>query len=1262
MTAPPDTELEVRAVASSTETLTVDGAVDIAERAGAPDGPLDDTLRSAPSIPPGTVLGGRYRLDEGVGSGGGGVVYRALDLESGASVAVKLLRPDRVADARARLRFQREVRAISRLAHPGCLRVLDHGAAAGQIYMVTEFMPGGDLRRLAGEPPARLLPVLVALARSLAYVHGRRIVHRDLKPSNVLLTADDPPQPRLADFGIAAVESEPVEWATTTGHTLRGTVDFMAPEQVRCERADPRTDLYAFGCLIFSLFAGRPPFEGPGYTRLIARLEQPAPPLSDAAAVPPGLDAITARLLQRDPDERYQSALDLAADLAELTGESSAATAPMPPIGAVLFDPGVVGREHELAQICGRVADTPTPLAVIGPAGVGKSGLMRAVVRRLAPSRRVVTVSAAAITDPFAPIPAIERALAIEADAATSDGGRDTEAWTAALARRVEQLAAALTAAAAVRELTLIVEDLHLVGPGGAALFGDLLEALAGRGPTVVLTLRPTGALVLDGLAARVPIDRQHLTPLDGPRTARLVGGMLGLDPDRLPAGLAEWLVRSARGVPLLVRSDVRRLAELEHLRRVRDGWRFDPPDADSDILPAALLRSRLALPSPATRALLGRAAVCGEAFDSALVARAFGLGEAEVLDGLDEALRAGIVQPTALEDRELDRWRFGHSELWAVVYDAIEPERRAQMHRRVADALEADGASPAALAWHRVRGPDRAAACAASLKAAEHALHGYAFASAERHLLDARSRLDALPHAQRRPAQAHAAERLADARMALGRPDEAVELLAELSRADGQPRLDRARRTRKLGLARMRLGDPARGVDDLEDALTLLGDARPTRLRGWLRLVGDTLIALAQPLWRRRGRPDPLLRERALCHRELAISYRWIEGERCAMHAVRMVRLAEALGDVALRVDGRAHLATGLAFLGLPGLAARLERTARSLAVTDRDLFGESWVEVLSGVIDTVARADEPRARAHFERAIELAEAVGDRFLLDFVRTSKGWCVALLSHLDEAVADFDMAGVGADEVGRESVKSDASAGRMLIDITCGRVEQARAIALAARRPEVARSMPALMALADEGLGSIALQAGRYREAIRHFEEARRQYRARHLDRMWGWLVEVQLIEALLLLVDAEGLCAVPDLVPRLRRLSRSTSSRLGALKLFAGVPALLQGVVAARRGRRRAALRAFARAERVRPGPRTGYLDSWMRLRIALERHRLGAAGHDLDAALDAVEAIYRDLGAVGMLPMLDRIRRGPGLDAALSGPETPPDRSPAP
>jgi serine/threonine protein kinase len=268
----------------------------------------------APAGPTGAFLGHTvdgWHIEQSLGSGGHGEVYRARDA-GGAVVAIKFLRRR---DEAAERRFRREFLAVQRLEHPGCVKVFAEGVHAGTRYIVMEYVAGGDLERLIGAPDDLLIGVLLQICETLAYVHSRGVVHRDLKPANVLLAPGESFVPRLADFGIAKIFDENLSALSLQGR-LVGTIDYLAPEQVHEEPVGPASDLYSLGCMMHVLWAGSPPFDGDGLSRLSARLSRDAPRLAERAPrVPEAIDRLVARLLRREPEERPGSAAEVAAAL-----------------------------------------------------------------------------------------------------------------------------------------------------------------------------------------------------------------------------------------------------------------------------------------------------------------------------------------------------------------------------------------------------------------------------------------------------------------------------------------------------------------------------------------------------------------------------------------------------------------------------------------------------------------------------------------------------------------------------------------------------------------------------------------------------------------------------------------------------------------------------------------------------------------------------------------------------------------------------------
>ena len=272
---------------------------------------------------------GHYRILEKIGAGGMGEVYRARDERLGREVAVKVLPPSLVPDESVRKRLRKEAQALSKLNHPNIEILFELGSKDGAEFLVVEYVPGVTLSdRLAQGPmPEREIARLgVQLANGLAAAHSQGIVHCDLKPSNLRTTPDG--RLKILDFGIAKslrVTRESSKYDVTTESTagdqgVAGTLPYMAPEQLRSEPADARSDLYSAGAVLYEMATGQRAFRDGLPARLTdAILHLPAvPPRAVNARISPELERIILKCLQKEPENRYQSAAELEVDLRQL--------------------------------------------------------------------------------------------------------------------------------------------------------------------------------------------------------------------------------------------------------------------------------------------------------------------------------------------------------------------------------------------------------------------------------------------------------------------------------------------------------------------------------------------------------------------------------------------------------------------------------------------------------------------------------------------------------------------------------------------------------------------------------------------------------------------------------------------------------------------------------------------------------------------------------------------------------------------------------
>jgi serine/threonine protein kinase len=277
-------------------------------------------------LEPGKTLG-PYKVIEKAGAGGMGEIFKATDTRLDRTVAIKVLPPTVAANADLRQRFEREAKTISSLNHPNICTLYDVGHEEGLDYLVMEYIEGETLSERIKRGPMsvdEILQIAGQIADALDKAHAQRLIHRDLKPANVMLTANGA---KLLDFGLAKIQihdghvdgiSGITQTTPLTGTgTILGTIQYMSPEQLEGKEADARSDIFAFGALLYEMTTGRRAFEGQSQASMIAGILERDPGSITAInpMIPPALDRIVTKCLKKDPESRWQSARDLADEL-----------------------------------------------------------------------------------------------------------------------------------------------------------------------------------------------------------------------------------------------------------------------------------------------------------------------------------------------------------------------------------------------------------------------------------------------------------------------------------------------------------------------------------------------------------------------------------------------------------------------------------------------------------------------------------------------------------------------------------------------------------------------------------------------------------------------------------------------------------------------------------------------------------------------------------------------------------------------------------
>lgn len=694
-----------------------------------------------PALP--DPLAGLTLLDE-LGHGSASIVHRARRGPSEFAVKVLRDRPERPTD---RAVYQREAAVLANVRHPALVRIHAVGELDGRPALVMDLVPGETLQALLSRMGPLDEPTAVRIARdaagALAAAHATGLVHRDVKPANLIVQPDG--HAKLIDFGLVARAGTQQSRDVTIG-----TVRYSPPEQTGLlgRAIDGRSDLYSLGVVLFEMIAGRAPFDA-GDVGELARLHAAVVPpnLRDLApGTSPALAAVAARLLAKDPDDRYQTADGLLYDLdriaSEPGGSAEFALATQDDPRANVHDLPLVGREDELATLRGAWHRAQrghgSAALVIGAPGTGKRRLLRAVVAE-AVADGALDFTARALPDdptPLSPLrEAVDRYLAgistlapeararalRDVRAALESAGDDAIALSPRLAALVGGERSIVSAtnsdqhAAAVARFFLELATRH----GGAILrlidvphldetTLRVLSQISIDLAETPLLLLATGRSDAEATAARDGFERAvagrlhthlELGPLTERESGTLIRSLLGgtlPDPE-----LVAQLHHRATGNPFALQEYVRAIT---HAGLVRPSWGtllVDRTGLDRLALPddvMGLVLARLERLSPAARQFLTVAAIAGNRFSPAVVARAAELSSVDAAEACTEALAERLV-----ERRDTDRCAFVHERLREALLAPLDGDAQAALHLRLAGVLaerSAPASAPAELAF----------------------------------------------------------------------------------------------------------------------------------------------------------------------------------------------------------------------------------------------------------------------------------------------------------------------------------------------------------------------------------------------------------------------------------------------------------------------------------------------------------------------------------------------------------------------------------
>jgi serine/threonine protein kinase len=701
----------------------------------------------------GATLLERYQIESELGKGGMGVVYKAHDTLLNRAVAIKFLNTSGVG-TEGKSRLIQEARATAQLNHPNIVSVYDVGEADGSSFIVMELVKGDTLRKTEKPNLSEALLMARQICLALEHAHSNGIIHRDLKLENIVITNTQ--TLKLMDFGLARAADD-IRVSEEGGIT--GTLAYLAPELIEGDPASAQSDLYALGVILYELFAGQSPFQGTVNTILMQHLQG-----KHNADVPAWLDELILRLLSKRPEERPASAKDVLHVLEQIS--AAPVVDENPSLLGRIVRGKLAGRERELAEadICWQrmIAGESQTLLVSGEPGVGKTRFTKEITTQ-AKSNGAIVLSGECYAEggvPYAPIAqVIQQAFTLNPELPNTlpayilanllslapalqiqyaDLPMANQSEPEQIYDSVVELCMRLSLNA---PLVLFVDDLHWADTGTLSLLRHLarrshknqlrLLIMATYREVELGEARALHEVLLDlnreRLATRIKIARL---------SKEWTGDMLALMfAEEIAPEFLDSIFQETEGNPFFIEEVCKSLVETGKLI-FADG-RWNRPNMNEIEIPQSLrlvIEARMSRLSALAQEALTMAATIGREFDFETLLRASDQSEDALIESLEAAARAQIIEE--IKGRGAERYSFVHALIPSTLYEGISGRRRRRAHERVAIAIEAlrpkdfDG-----LAYHFAAADNAEKTVEYSRRAAEQAEALYAHDAVIRHL-----------------------------------------------------------------------------------------------------------------------------------------------------------------------------------------------------------------------------------------------------------------------------------------------------------------------------------------------------------------------------------------------------------------------------------------------------------------------------------------------------------------------------------------------
>lgn len=663
---------------------------------------------------PGDIINERYRLNELIGRGGMGVVYRGHDILLQREIALKLMANTSMGDD-VRQRMLREAQLAAQLTHPNIVAVHDAGQVSGTPYIVMELVEGHTLRQFRGESLNQVIVIAEQICLALSHAHQHGVVHRDLKPENIIIGSNG--IVKLMDFGLAHLHTSNL---TATGVML-GTVNYMAPEQIRGDKLDPRTDLYALGVMLYEMLTGSVPFEADTALAVITQhlYAPPVPACARNAQIPAVLDGLISQLLSKEPAERPNSAEEVrAALLASISVPAEEQPADVPALERITRG-RLIGRREEVQQVRAHLRQAMAGkgglVLISGEPGIGKSRLAQEVMAEADASGGHVlralcfeegggpydvfaqllrTVLLEDIALPELPDFVLSDLLTIAPDLQSAFPDHlpqpvgDSQFQQQRLLQSVNTFFQRL---AEKRLLVVVIEDLHWADASTLIQIGHLARHLAhwpllllATYREVELTHNPAFQRLLAGLNRERVGTRIKIARLGLDETRTLLASMFA---EEITDDFLEGIYKETEGNPFFVEEICKALLESGRLYYQEGQWHR--PSIQELRIPQGIrvaIEERVGKLPHECREVLNMAAIFGQRFYYDALQLASNMDDELVLLALEQAEDAQLIQGSS--DNYGVSFTFVHALIPSSLAENLNILRRQRMHARAAEAL----------------------------------------------------------------------------------------------------------------------------------------------------------------------------------------------------------------------------------------------------------------------------------------------------------------------------------------------------------------------------------------------------------------------------------------------------------------------------------------------------------------------------------------------------------------------------------------------